>query len=354
MAEILFVENRIKQADSLAKSVLKIVSEKANQKVFVRASLLYAKCKMEAKNYADALIILNGIYLTSEKSGNLGFQRDAAHLLSAVYASKGNVAKVKEYEDIYQILDQKIQNADLNREIERLQFQLQIEKTEKENAALKARQVQDESLIVRQRSQNLLLTIVAVFVGILAVFIYRVSQRRQVINKQLEDQNIRILQQREEITNQNSVLSKSNRELDELNHEKDTLMNIVAHDLKSPLNRIFGLARILELEGSLNTNQHEYVRLVKESTRGGLDLITDLLDVHAWKESSENPVPTAFEFDQFFRERVQSFQVIADSKSINLVAESRVDQKIISEPGYLGRIIDNLLSNAINSPHGTR
>jgi len=347
MAEIFFREKKVKQAGALAQRVLKIISEKANQKVFIRASLLYAKCKIMAKNYAGALTILNSIYLNSENSGNLGFQRDAAQLLSAIYASKGDVVKVKEYEDVYLILDQKIQNADLNREIERLQFQLQIEKTEKENDSLKARRVQDESIIVRQRSQNLLLTIVAVFVGILAVFIYRVSQRRQLINKQLEDQNIRILQQKEEIAKQNSILSKSNRELDQLNHEKDTLMNIVAHDLKSPLNRIFGLVRILELEGSLNINQYEYVRLVKESTRGGLDLITDLLDVHAWKESNENPLPVAFEFDLFLRERVQIFQVIAEGKGINLIAESHVNKKIVSEPEYLGRIIDNLVSNAI-------
>ncbi|CAN5336758.1 hypothetical protein BH09BAC3_BH09BAC3_37780 [soil metagenome] len=353
-AEILFSENRIWESDSLALSVLSVVSEKANQKVFMRASLLSAKCKMKTKDYAQALKVLNGVYSNSEKSENLVFQREAAQLLSSVYASQKVPTKVKQYEDVYQMLDQKIQNADLNTEIERLQFQLQIEKAEKENESLKARQILDESLIIRQRSQNLLLILIALFVGVLAVVIYRVSHRRHLINKQLADQNIHILQQREEIAKQNQILSRSNRELDELNHEKDTLMNIVAHDLKSPLNRIFGLVRILEMEGALSKNQHEYIRLVRESTRGGLDLITDLLDVHAWKASREKLAPAAFDFNHFFRERILTFQIQAEGKGIELIVETTVDQRIISASDYIGRIIDNLVSNAIKfSPRQT-
>jgi signal transduction histidine kinase len=347
IGEILFIEKRFQEAEQIAVDVLKKVSEKSNQKIFLRASLLSAKCNLERKRSAEALVILNRVYSSSEKSGNLVFQSDAAKLLSLAYANQGAVQKVKEYHDIYDILNQKIQNSDLNKEIERLQFRLQIEKTEKENASLKARQVEDESLIIRQRSQNLLLWIVAIFVAALAILIWRESQRRKLINKTLEEQNLHILEQREEITKQNEILSQSNRGLDEINHEKDTLMNIVAHDLKSPLNRIHGLVRILEMEGNLNSNQLEYVRLVKESTRGGLDLITDLLDVHAWNELPEKPSPFAFEFDQFFKERVQSFQVIAEGKGISLKAESHVGQKIISEPEDLGRIFDNLVSNAI-------
>ncbi len=347
IAEILFTEKRIKESEKMAADVLNRVTEKTNQKIFLRARLLSAKCKLEDKKNNEALVALNHVYLISEKSGNLVFQRDAAQLLSIVYSYQHNPGKIKEYHDIYQILNEKIQNSDLNREIERLQFQLQIEKAEKENESLKARQVQDESLIVRQRSQNLLLWIVAILVASLAILIWRISQKRKLTNRKLEDQNLHILEQREEIAKQNEILSNSNHELDKLNNEKDTLMNIVVHDLKSPLNRIHGLVRILELEGNLNNNQHEYVRLIKESTRGGLDLIMDLLDVHSWKELSENPEPSSFEFDQFFKERVHSFLGIADGKGIHLKAESSVGQKIISEPGYLGRIIDNLVSNAI-------
>lgn len=347
IAEILLIKNRIKEAGLIAEGVLKTVSEKTNQKIYLRGRLLLAKCKMEDKEIERAIGILNQVLESSEKSGNIAFQRDAALLLSKAFANMNKPFRAMEYYDIYQIRKEKIQYADLNKEIERLQFQLQIEKAEKENESLKARQAQDESLIGQQRLQNLLLLIGSIIGTSMTVFIWRISQKRKIINQKLEDQNLRIDQQREEIIRQNEILSRRNRELDEINDEKNTLMNIVAHDLKSPINRISGLVSILEMEGNLNINQHEYVRLVKESTRGGLALITDLLDVQAWEKQRENPVTSVFQFDEFLKAKVESFRVVAEAKRILIRVESKVDQKIVSEPNYLGRIFDNLISNAI-------
>jgi signal transduction histidine kinase len=90
---------------------------------------------------------------------------------------------------------------------------------------------------------------------------------------------------------------------------------------------------------------------MKESTLGGLDLITDLLDVHAWKELRENPKPQAFNLHDFLEKKIHAFEQSAQEKGITIKWSARerenTDRKIISEPNYLGRIFDNLLSNAI-------
>jgi signal transduction histidine kinase len=348
MAEILFLENKnAKEAESMAKEVLNVVTENTNQKIFLRARLLLAKSLVESKKNAEVLPILDQIYSVSDKTGNLSFQRDAAQLLSTVYGRQGNSARSREYNDIYQILDEKVLNADLNREIERLQFQLQIEKTEKENVSLKAKQIEDESLIARQRSQNIMLIVIALVVAFIAAYAWRESQKRKSINRRLEEQS-------EEIAKQNESLYQHNRELDELNHEKDTIMNIVAHDLKAPINRISGLVGFLEMEGNLNENQQNYVRLVKNSTRSGLDLIKDLLDVHSLEENHEKINTVPFPFHSFFREKVEAFKTIGEPKRIKVVGNNYVTGKINSEPGYIGRIMDNLISNAIKfSPSDT-
>jgi signal transduction histidine kinase/tetratricopeptide (TPR) repeat protein len=352
MAEILCMEGKSDEASALAAEVVKIVSETSNQKIFLRAKLLTAKCMIEAKKTPGlAIPILLQVYESSAKSGNLVFQREAARLLGKIYGDMNQQLRAKEFNNVYQILDRTIENADLNKEIERLQFQLLVEKTEKENQALKAQQVQDEALIARQRAENLLLGFMAIFIAVLAFLAWRLSRRRKFINQKLEDQNLHILAQREEIAKQNEILSRSNHELDGLNHEKDTLMNIVAHDLKSPLNRIYGLVKILESEAELNEEQKNYVRLMRESTLGGLDLITDLLDVHAWKELRENPKPQAFNLHDFLEKKINAFEPSAFEKGITIKWSARerenTDRKIVSEPNYLGRIFDNLLSNAI-------
>jgi signal transduction histidine kinase len=287
------------------------------------------------------------VYKSSESSGNLVFQRDAAQLLSRVYASLRDPGKAKDYENTYQLLQAKIEKEDLNREIERLEFQLMIEKTEKENELLKARQARDEALIAEQRFQNTLSLIVVAFGGVLIILTWVVSRKRKQVNQRLEDQNQHIRAQREEIVKQNEVLTRSNHDLDLLNHEKDTLMNIVAHDLKSPINRIIGLAQILARENHPTPQQLELLRLIRECAQGGGDLITGLLDVHALNEGRELPKPTAILFDEFIKQKAQPFYAVAEAKGSRIVGTNRIEGRVICDPSYLGRIIDNLLSNAV-------
>lgn len=347
IAEILCKEGRSPEAGALAEEVLSLVTENTNQKIFIRARMLIARCDIYWNRYPKAANILTKIYQNSEASGNLGFQRDAAKLLSKVYTALKDQAKAKEYQDKHDLLQAKIEREDLNREIERLEFQLAIEKTEKENELLKARQAQDEAIIAEQRTQNTLMMVIVAFGGVLIVLTWVVSRKRKQVNQRLEEQNLHIVAQREEIIKQNEILSRSNRELDALNHEKDTLMNIVAHDLKSPLNRISGLTHILEREGNATTQQEELLRMIKDCTRNGLDLISGLLDVHALNEERETPKPTAIHFEEFIKQKAQPFHALAEAKGSRIQGMNRIHGRVISDPSYLGRIIDNLLSNAI-------
>lgn len=347
IAEILCKEGKSPEAGALAEEVLHVVTENSNQKVFLRARLLLARCEIYWERFPRASAILERVFKSSETSGNLVFQRDAARLLAKVYTAMKEPAKAREFENTYQLLQAKIEKEDLNREVERLEFQLMIEKTEKENELLKARQATDQALIAEQRFQNTLSLTVVAFGGVLIILTWIVSRKRKQVNQRLEEQNQHIRAQREEIVKQNEILSRSNRELDLLNHEKDTLMNIVAHDLKSPLNRIMGLTQILERENHPSPQQLELLRLIEDCARGGGDLITGLLDVHALNEGRELPKPAAIQFDEFIRQKAQPFHAVAEAKGSRIQGTNRIDGRVICDPSYLGRIIDNLVSNAV-------
>jgi signal transduction histidine kinase len=158
-------------------------------------------------------------------------------------------------------------------------------------------------------------------------------------------QNAEIEKQREEIVKQNEKLSKRNQQLHDLNHEKDTLMSIVAHDLKSPLNRIKGITDIMELEG-VSDDQKIYIKMTKDATQSGLDLITDLLDVHMLEENVD-PNYTTFDISKFLLEKTQHFMQAAEAKGIHLYITRVSNELIYSDADYMNRIMDNLLSNAI-------
>jgi signal transduction histidine kinase len=123
-------------------------------------------------------------------------------------------------------------------------------------------------------------------------------------------------------------------------------MGIVAHDLKSPLNRIKGITQIMEAEQGMSDDQKMYVKLMTDATQSGLDLIKDLLDVHMLEENVE-PSHTHFEVSSFLLEKISAFKPAAEAKNIHLEITRVESEKVILDDSYVGRIVDNILSNAI-------
>ena len=246
----------------------------------------------------------------------------------------------------YLILKDSIKDLDLARQVERLQFEIEIERKERENELLKIDQVKTEAIIKQQRLQNIILIIIIAFVSLLGFIQWRSSKKRREINEKLAQQNQFIQNQRAEIVEQNEKLSRRNQQLSDINHEKDTLMGIVAHDLKSPLNRIKGIADLMEFEGGLTKEQQSYVQMTKDATQAGLDLIKDLLDVHMLEE---NVIPnyTNFDISSFLLEKTNAFIPAAEAKNIHLHISRVESENVYLDADYLSRIIDNLITNAI-------
>ena len=246
----------------------------------------------------------------------------------------------------YLVLRDSVKDLDLARQVERLQFEIEIERKERENELLKVNQAKTAITVERQRLQNITLIVIVGFVSILRFIQWRNSKKRREVNETLEQQNRFIQNQRREIVDQNEKLSRHNAQLSDLNHEKDTLMSIVAHDLKSPLNSIKGVADLMEIEGGLTEDQKKYVSMTKEATQSGLYLIKDLLDVHMLEE---NVIPnySTFDVSDFLLKKVNGFQPSADAKNIHLSITRVENEEVYLDADYLSRIIDNLITNAI-------
>lgn len=351
-AEFLLNINQLTRADSLAKLAYQKIVDIDNARLRPRANLLmgmihfYFNKLDEAERYLNQVIgIGDDIYLH--------LKRDAYDYLSRIYKKRGMLAEADRYNTQYFLLKEKLTNVDLTRQIERLQFQLEMEKKESENELLKSSELKNKAIIRAQRVQNIALIVIIALTTMLIVVLWYNNRRQQEAAARLLEKKQQIEEQQKEILRQNVQLEKHITELCALNHEKDTLMNIVAHDLRGPLNRINGLADLIETEGSLNENHHRYLRLIRQSTRSGLDLITDLLDVNALDVNRE-PKLQAVDLGLVLHESVSSLQQAAHEKKINLQTNLG-NIRLYSDSEYIGRIAYNLISNAIKfSPHGSK
>lgn len=264
--------------------------------------------------------------------------------------------KVNELENYnqYLVLKDSIKDLDLARQVERLQFEVEIERKQRENELLKLNESKNEVIIQQQKLSNIVLIILIIFVSLLFFIQWRNSVKRKIISEKLAAQNDEIELQRQEIVRQNERLSRRNQELSDLNHEKDTLMSIVAHDLKSPLNRIKGINDVMELENLVQGDEHKtYMGMMRDATQSGLDLITDLLDVHML-EGNVEPNYTHFDISKFLYEKISEHAPAAEAKNIHLHIVRVESEEVFLDVDYLGRILDNLISNSIKfSKRGT-
>lgn len=352
LGEFLVKNDDYTRAALLAREAHGYVRKINNERLLPRAIQLLGIVAYHQGDLKQAIANFTQVIGHTEKT-HLDLQRDAYFYLSKIYEAQGRQAEATQATIKYLILKESLQNVELARQIEKLQFQLEIEKRESENKLLRAGQSEQEAVIKQQRLQNIILVVVAFFASLLFIFQWRFNKKSREKNEQLARQNVEIANQDAAIRKQNEKLERHNQELSEINHEKNTLMSIVVHDLKAPLNRIRGLAELVEMEGNLSDAQKKYISHVRDSTRSGLDLIADLLDVNSLEVNNERQV-SAFELNDFMLDRVNTFRHYALAKQTDIHVSGGQHVQIITDRDYLTRIVDNLLSNAIKfSPKGS-
>jgi len=337
----------INDAEKVAEIGAKVISKSKYTRIQPETMLILGKIKYKKGKLKDAEVLFKSSLKLAIDIKDLQGQMNAFQLLWKLAEDEHNKTDAVHYMNQYLVLNDSIKDLDLARQVDHLQFQLEIEKKEKENDLLKLNEAHQRVIIDRQRSQNILLFIVLFFALSLAAVAWYYNRKRKHSNLMLAAQNKFIDLQRKQIEKRNVDLSIQNQKLGDLNHEKDMLLNIVAHDLKSPLARIMGLVNLLKKDGPLLPSQQEYLRLLEKVTQSNMDLIVDLLDVNALQTENEGPKATLFKLGPLLEERISFFQYSSNNKMIDLKLHHDLNIQVSGYPGYLSRIIDNLVSNAI-------
>lgn len=346
LSETFLNKGHLDEAEAICAEALKVIAEKKNMRMLPQAYISMGQIMFEKRDYVQAKKHFNLALAIAMTTKDIASKMEAHYFLWKISEKEKNKLSELSNLNAYLLLKDSIKDLDLARQVERLQFEIEIERKEQENELLKVDQVKTEAIIKQQRLSNIILAIIIVAVSLLGFVQWRSSKKRREINEKLAQQNQFIQNQRQEIIEQNEKLSRRNQQLSDINHEKDTLMSIVAHDLKSPLNRIKGIADLMEIEGGLSKDQLSYVRITKDTTQLGLALIKDLLDVHMLEESVV-PNYSTFDISYFLLEKTNTFLPAAEAKNIHLHIARVENIEVQLDTDYLHRIIDNLLTNAI-------
>lgn len=143
-------------------------------------------------------------------------------------------------------------------------------------------------------------------------------------------------------------LQQTNQNLTKLNKEKNTLMGMVAHDLRNPLASIVALSELLLLEDDLNSMHKELIGDIKSTTDFMLSLLEDLLDMSAIESGRLNLYLEPVYVKEYIERIVSRHRLVSRSKNIQI--ELEIEDSILSvniDRHKFEQILNNLISNAI-------
>jgi signal transduction histidine kinase len=208
-----------------------------------------------------------------------------------------------------------------------------------------------ESALELERSKNVRNYLIVAFLFAVMVISFLINryQIKQKASREQDKKNNEIRENRAQIKMQNLQLEKKNQELLELNEEKNHLIQIVAHDLKSPLNQIKGLLNILKLQAiNLNEDDKNLIEEAESSAARMTGMISRILNVNNIENKESNTEKEKVDINEIIEKQIINFETLARKKSIKLLFTPKEDMPtILSDAFFISQILENLISNAI-------
>lgn len=300
---------------------------------------MIGRCYLKLKNYSEAEKYL----LIGEKklraANSLSSLIETHEYLSELYENQKDFSKAIYYNASANKLNDSLELVKSKNIISELETKFKTQEKEQENELLKAK----NKLLESESKNNTILAIALLVVLFISIYLaYNLSVVKKTKNK--------LISKNEIIELKNQEVANQNKNLAQLIEENQSLMGILAHDLRSPFNKITGLTHLLEEEKDEN-EKAIFINYINTICKDSLQLIQDTIDIS--EIFNDKHTVTSIKIEKFSPSDVlanlmNSFKVIANEKSIDIELVNAIENmEITNSKDYLTRILDNLISNAI-------
>ncbi|MTI40031.1 tetratricopeptide repeat protein [Fulvivirga lutimaris] len=291
-------------------------------------------------NYLEAYEIDTAL---SSKEG----MSKSAFELYEIYKTLGQSNKALYYLEISRKYENELFNQDRTRKIAQLEGEYELEKERQKFEFEKERESLAYQKSLKEKRTTIYIVVVGlVLVSILLIVMFRLYAQKGKINKQLNDSMADLKESNEEISHQTEMLSKRSDELERLNEEKNTIIGIIAHDLKSPLNQIKGLVSLMKHESDAKQSA-EYIDKLEISANRSVEMIDRILDINAVENQGLTVKKENTNLNSLINTVAEDYKPGADKKKIGLVVQNAEQVNLETDPLLVREIMDNLISNAL-------
>ena len=180
---------------------------------------------------------------------------------------------------------------------------------------------------------RVMLTAIIIVVLVILILVYVLYRIKSINNQKLLEQS--------------KLVEHTNEQLRTLNEEKNNLIQVLAHDLRSPLSNILGGAQILESNENVSEEGKKILGFIIQSSEKMASLIGKILDVDAIETGKHNVKAEYFHAAEIIHKVIMENAHRARKKFIDIVTDVSDDIVVIADKIYLAQVIENLITNAI-------
>ncbi len=159
--------------------------------------------------------------------------------------------------------------------------------------------------------------------------------------------HIKIRQLQRELINKNVELEKNYNKLKELEDLRDNLINMIVHDLRSPLTGVLSMFEMIKMECS-DIDKPELMEFIKSGYSAAnslLEMINSLLDVARLEEGKLPLDIKSYSLADIVNEVLELIKI--NFKYYNIVTEIDDNLSVQCDRDLIKRVIVNLISNSI-------
>ena len=133
------------------------------------------------------------------------------------------------------------------------------------------------------------------------------------------------------------------------NEAKTEFLQRMSHDIRTPINGICGMVNMADHYADDMEKQKEYRTKVKEASNLLLELVNDVLDMSKLESGEIVLEEIPFNLSSIFKEVFVVIEQMASEQNIQIEWEKKeiVHRDFIGSPGYVKRVMMNILSNAV-------
>ena len=189
---------------------------------------------------------------------------------------------------------------------------------------------------------NLLLSVAGViflYFLILSIFLFWGHRTNQAHQKQEQEKDEKY----------KAELLIAAKKAEAANEAKTEFLQRMSHDIRTPINGICGIINMADHYADDMEKQTEYRTKVKEASHLLLELVNDVLDMSKLESGEIVLEETPFNLSKISKEVLIVIEQIAAEQNIQIEWEKKeiIHRNLIGSPGYVKRVMMNILSNAV-------